>query len=191
MPKWTRNVPADPRGQGLPIMRTPANQSLKAIVTSSDLIGTDTHYWGGHTVPCESPTCDACEAGVQYRWHAYLSAYTPDDQLHFIFECTANAAKAFAEYRDDHGPLRGCLFEAYRWKHVRNGRVIIKCTPSALPTAVLPPPPDLLRVMAIIWRLPTAGMIPGPRERGCQKIFADSDGDGQSSDPRDYATPQP
>jgi len=63
----------------LPLVRTPANRSLKAVVTSDALIGTDTHFWGGHTVPCERPECDACNHGIAYRWHGYLSAYNPLD----------------------------------------------------------------------------------------------------------------
>jgi len=191
MPTWTTTIPDDPRGQGLPLLRTPAARSIKAIVTSHGLIGTDTHFWGGHTVPCEAPTCEACEAGIAYRWHAYLSAFNPDDQLHFIFECTANAAQAFADYHDEHKSLRACLFEAYRWKHARNGRVIVKCTPSGIHSAALPQPPDLYRVMSIIWRLPIKGIIPGPIERRIERIYADRDGDGQSPDPKTYDTPQP
>ena len=191
MPNWTNRVPDDPRGQGLPLVRTPAGRSLRAIVTSTDLIGCETHFWGGHTIPCTAPECEACQAGIAYRWHAYLAAYNPHDQLHFIFECTAQAAKRFAEYRAEHNTLRGCDFEAYRWKHVRNGRVIIKCQPSAIQHAALPDPPDLTRVMAIIWRLPIPNVVTQGTRRGCLHVLASTDDDGQSSDPRRYTTPQP
>lgn len=191
MPTWSNQIPDDPRGQGLPLLRTPAGRSLTAIVTSPDLIGCNTHYWGGHTVPCDAPTCEACQAGIAYRWHAYLSAYNPDDQLHFIFECTAQAAQTFAAYRQEHQTLRCCHFEAYRWKHTRNGRVIIKCQRSAIQSAALPNAPDLARIMAIIWRLPIPNVFVAGQQRNCPRVHAASDGDGQSSDPRHYATPQP
>jgi len=191
MPTWSNAVPSDPRGHGLPLVRTPAARSLQAIVTSPDLIGCNTHFWGGHTVPCEHPKCDACQNGIAYRWHAYLSAYNPDDQLHFVFEMTAQAAQTFAAYRDEHNTLRGCLFEAYRWKHARNGRVIIKCTPSALHPAVLPVAPDLANVMSIIWRLPAPNVNITGETKNCPKVNAHSGNDGQSADPRLYAEPNP
>lgn len=191
MPNWSNQVPDDPRGQGLPLVRTPAARSLRAIVTSNDLIGCDTHFWGGHTIPCTKPDCEADAAGIPYRWHGYLSAYNPHDQLHFIFEMTAQAAKTFADYRTEHGTLRCCQFEAYRWKHTRNGRVIIKCERSAIQSAALPRAPDLARVMAIIWRLPIPNVWQAGQERGCARVNVQPGGDGQSSDPRDYATPQP
>lgn len=191
MPKWSNTPPTDPRGQGLPLMRTPANRSLRAIVTSDDLIGTDTHFWGGHTVPCEAPACDACEAGVTYRWHGYLSAFNPEDQLHFVFEMTAQAAQAFTDYRSEQGTLRCCQFEAYRWKHSKNGRVIIKCERSAISPAALPRAPDLQKIMAIIWRLPINNVNQAPFRSARPALAIDRTGDGQSSDPRDYTSPQP
>jgi len=191
MPNWSNDVPKDPRGHGLPLLRTPAARPLAAIVTSDNLIGTETHFWGGHTVPCEGPECEACQSGIAYRWHAYLSAFNPDDQLHFIFECTAQAAQTFAEYRTDHKTLRGCQFHAYRWKRAKNGRVIIKCETSGINPKVLPRAPDLCRIMAIIWRLPIPNVTIDHKRGDIDRIYPTSHGDGQSSDPRQYATPPP
>lgn len=191
MPTWTREPPADARGHGLPLIRTPAARSLTALITSDYLIGTDTHFWGGHTVPCERPECDACEHGVDYRWHGYLSAYNPVDQLHFIFEMTDQAAKVFNEYLKEHGTLRSCQFEAYRWKHRKNGRVIIKCERSAHAPHALPKAPDLEKVMAIIWRIPVDQLKQDGLRSASRRphLAVDRNGDGQSADPRDYAAP--
>jgi len=191
MPNWSTEVPTDPRGYGLPLVRTPALRSLKAIITSHGLIGCDTHYWGGHTVPCAGAECEACEDGNAYRWHAYLSAYNPETQLHFVFECTAQAAKKFKEYWNEHKTLRGCLFEAYRWKHVKNGRVIIKCVPGPIISAALPNAPDLANVMAIVWRLKDTNVWVAGEKRGFPRVHADKAGNGQSSDPRDYVKSNP
>lgn len=191
MPTWTNAPPKDPRGQGLPLVRTPANGSLRAIVTSEKLYGTDTHFWGGHTVPCDRPSCDACESGVGYRWHGYLTAFNPADQLHFIFEMTDQAATKFCEYAMVHGSLRTALFTAYRWAHRRNGRIILKVEPSATPDNALPPQPDIIKCMAIIWRLPPDDVFTAGVERGRPKIWAQDKGNGQSSDLRQYAQPGP
>lgn len=191
MPTWTSSPPTDPRGQGLPLVRTPANRPLRAIVTSDRLIGTDTHFWGGHTVPCERPDCEACNAGIGYRWHGYLSAYNPSDQLHFVFEITAQAAVPFADYLKTHGTLRCAQFDAYRWQRRKNGRVIVKVELSATPSHAIPHAPDLRKVMAIIWRLPIPNVDPGPIISGRPTLCVSSDGNGQDSDPRLYETPNP
>jgi hypothetical protein len=191
MPTWTQSPPSDPRGQGLPLVRTPANRPLRAIVTSDHLIGTDTHFWGGHTVPCERPECDACNNGVAFRWHGYLAAYDPQTQLHFVFEMTAQAAQSFADYLKQNDTLRCAEFEAYRWQRRRNGRVILKILHSAWASHALPKAPHLEQVMAIIWRLPAANVQTIGQERGHPKVYADSKGNGDSPDPRDYSLPFP
>lgn len=191
MPTWTHAPPDDPRDQGLPLIRTPATGILHALVTSPSLAGTDTHFWGGHTVPCERPECDACEHGIGYRWHGYLTAFNPADQLHFIFEMTAQAAKKFAAYQKEFHTLRCCEFEAYRWHRRKNGRVIIKTKHSAYADHALPRAPDIETVMAVIWRLPLPNVFVAGVERALPKLNAISDGDGQSADPKLYDTPQP
>jgi len=191
MPTWTKAPPDDPRGQGLPIIRTPATRPLRAIVTSDSLIGTDTHFWGGHTVPCERPDCDACNHRIPYRWHGYLAAWNPTQQLHFVFEMTAQAATRFQEYQAEHNTLRCCDFEAWRWRHAKNGRVILKLQHSAIPSHALPDAPDLCKIMSIIWRLPMPNVKVDGLDRRMPKVYVNSDGDGQSSDPRQYNLPQP
>lgn len=191
MPTWTKSPPDDPRGQGLPLIRTPALRSLKAIVTSESLIGTDTHYWGGHTVPCERPECDACAAGIRYDWHGYVSAYNPLDQLHFIFEVTANAAKVFQDYQLVNKTLRCCQFEAYRWRHTKNGRVMIKAERSAMADHALPKAPDVRKVMAVIWRIPIPNVKIELPYGGRPDLSISREGDGQSADPRKYNASRP
>ena len=193
MPTWTNAPPSDPRGHGLPLIRTPAAGCLRAIVTSDNLIGTDTHFWGGHTMPCERPDCDACNNGIGYRWHGYLTAFNPSDGLHFIFEMTAQAALPFNEFQTKHGSIRTAQFEAYRWNRRKNGRVIIKIEHSATPASVLPPAPNLHNIMAVIWRLPANNVSDAGNTSVAFRpgLKVHSDGDGQSSDPRKYSSPRP
>jgi hypothetical protein len=155
---WSPTIPKDPRGQAFPLKRTPATGVLRALVTSEQLIGCDTHFYKGHTMPCERPGCEACEKGMPFRWHGYLSAIESKTRLHFIFEFTAQAGDAFDQYYKAHGTLRGCLFEAHRLHHRPNGRVIIQCKPMDLQSVNLPTPPDVPACMSIIWNLP-AGQV--------------------------------
>lgn len=160
MPHWTRQIPDDPRGPALPILRTPAFKKLVAIVTSSDLVGTYTHYFKGRTAPCEKPDCEACRNGLPFRWHAYLAAEQTSSALHFIFETTAIGAEPFIDYREQHGTLRGCLFEAARWNNRPNGRILIRTKPADLTERRLPQGPDLTKCLAILWDLPAQDVGP-------------------------------
>jgi len=155
MPIWSHDIPDDPRGPAFPIHRTPAYKPLQAIATSDDLLGTFTHFYKGRTMPHEETNCEACEAGMPYVWHAYLSAFNQQTSLHFIFEMTAQAANAFIEYRTSFHTLRGCHFEARRMNNKPNGRILIRTKPYDLSTIVLPKPPDLIKCLSILWSLPT------------------------------------
>lgn len=154
MPNWSTDIPKDPRGVALPLRRTPTSSALIAVVTSEDLLGCDTHFYGGHTVPCSAPDCKACRDGLPFRWHAYFAAQDQKTRLHFIFECTAQAAEPFKQHRDAHRTLRGCLFEAKRWHSRPNGRVIIRTRQADLTNLSLPIAPDVRKCMAIVWQLP-------------------------------------
>lgn len=154
MPNWSTDIPKDPRGVALPLRRTPTSGSLLAVVTSEDLLGCDTHFFGGHTVPCTRPNCKACNEGLPFRWHAYFAALEQKTRLHFIFECTAQAAEPFKSYRDAHHTLRGCLFAAQRWHSRPNGRVIIRTQTLDLTNYHLPLAPDVRKCMSIVWQIP-------------------------------------
>ncbi len=158
MPTFSRNVPKDPRGPAFTIVRTPTTRTMQAIVTSPDLVGCFTHFWKGRTVPCDAPDCEACRDSMPFRWHAYMSAYIPQTGVHFLFECTAQAAEHFTDFRDNHSTLRGCLFQAKRMNARANGRIIINCKPADLTSIKLPSPPDLIKVLSILWDFPTTDL---------------------------------
>lgn len=168
MPHFTNAPPTDDHRHALPIRRTPTNGRLEAVITSEDLIGCDTHYYGGRTIPCERPDCEPCNKGVPFRWHAYVSAMDARTRLHFIFEVTAQAAEILIEYRNAHGTLRGCLFEAQRLHHRPNGRVLLRAKPAAIEQMRLHQPADLIRCLCTIWSLgknleDTQNDLTGPR----------------------------
>ena len=155
MPTWSHDIPKDPRGPAFPVIRTPPNKPITAIVTSEDLVGTFTHYFHGRTMPCESESCLACSEGIPFRWHAYVSAWQQGSGLHFLFECTAQAAESFTTFRDAHGTLRGCLFQATRMNQKANGRIQIQTKPVDQTVVFLPEPPDICKCLAILWNLPS------------------------------------
>lgn len=174
MPKFTNSPPSDPRGYALPIVRTPAGRKFQAIITSDDLVGCNTHFWGGKTVPCESPDCEPCKKGIPYRWHAYCSAVLHPQGLHVLYEVTALAAETLVTYRRSNSTLRGCALEAYRWKGAANGRVIIKCERTSRDLDSLPSPPDLVHCLSIIWQLPKNSIEEGEHSPFGSRLHVDS-----------------
>lgn len=155
---FSTELPPDPRGQSLELIRCPVARPLAAIVTSENLIGCRTHFYGGRTVPCTGEDCDAHKDGVPWRWHTYASIWRPVAKRHLLFESTARASEPFILYRKAHGSLRGCLFSAQRANSRVNSRVNINTKPADLEDVQLPESPDLLKVLSIIWNIPLNDM---------------------------------
>ena len=169
MPTWSTDLPAIQKHMGFDILRTPTGAPLQAIITCTELLVCDTHYWGGRTIPCErhqlaadgsttAGNCPACNESVAYRTHVYVSALDMKTRDHFIFECTAHGAKPLAEYRAAAGTLRGCMIVATRPKAFKNGKVVIETSTANLGRFVLPDPPNLILALCTIWRLPGSGV---------------------------------
>lgn len=158
MPNWTNDLPSSTKRLGFELRRTPADRPIRAIATSNDLHICWTHFWGGRTIPCEKPDCEACHAMSPSRAHCYLSAMDPATRDHFIFESTAGAAQPFADWIATYGTLRGCYFQAVRPKRRRNSKVEIICKPADLTKITLPAPPDIPIAMCTIWQIPGASV---------------------------------
>ena len=154
MLNFSSDPPLENTRYALRLLRTPAKKKLHLIVTSDNLIGCWTHFFGGRTVPCTRPDCEACTAGTSSRWHGYLSAIDPDTSEHLLFECTASAAESFAVYRKRHETLRGCEFVADRVNPRPNARLRLKMKPADLAHINLPQPANLQAALCHIWGLP-------------------------------------
>lgn len=158
MPHWSNELPQQEKHMGFDLRRTPATSSLRAIITCDDILVCDTHFFHGRTSPCERPDCPACNDAIPYRTHVYVSAFNPKTMEHFIFECTSNAAKPFAEYKQTATTLRGCLFDASRPKGAKNSKVVISTATANLSRNPLPEPPNIMLALSVIWRLPLTGL---------------------------------
>lgn len=154
MPTFSNELPSGKKHMGFDLWRTPPEKPLRAIITCDQIYVCDTHYWGGRTIPCERPNCPACNQSVPYRTHVYVSAFEPITHDHFLFECTAHAAQSFADYRRIADRLRGCYFHASRPKRTKNGKVAIICKPADLSKCQLPEPPNVMKALCTIWRVP-------------------------------------
>jgi hypothetical protein len=175
MPNFSHQLPPPSAHQGYDIRRTPQSASLQAVVTSEQFLVCDTHYYQGRTTPCErmvnehgktldDTPCPACQRKQPWRTHVYVAAYAPKAAEHYIFECTANAAKPFAEHIETNGTLRGFAFVANRPKGGINSKVVIQAVAVNLARVILPKAPDLRRALAIIWRLPADALTTQPEK---------------------------
>lgn len=179
MPQFSNGPPDDSRGQALPLRRCPPNRPLTAVITCDDLVGCPTHFFGGRTVPCEVENCKPCLEGISWRWHGYVSAYLIKAKLHFLFEMTARCAEVLIQYRQAHGSLRGCLFEATRPSGNANGRVYMQTKPIDLEGIPVPRPPDLPKLLSMIWNLPARDAEINGRVKDHPRMQVHSTGNGQ------------
>lgn len=156
MPKFSDRPPVTRRCYTLPLVRTPSGRPLIAVVTSERLLGINTHFYGGRTIPCEDNECDACREGMPFRWHGYLGAYDWFRSRQFIFEVTAAGADQLLIYYQAMGTLRGCAFQATRRTRSPNSKVQIETKPADLSKIHMPEQPDIIKCLATIWQIPTA-----------------------------------
>jgi hypothetical protein len=154
--EWSNEVPKLEKSHSLSIIRTPAKGAISGIVTSEQVIGTWTHYWGGRTVPCEGDNCEACSQAIGKRWHGYVGIYNPKAKKHVIFEFTANAAEPFARFVELSKCLRGCGMKAERNGRRNNSPVSITTWPADLTGIALPSAPDVKKILCTIWGLPSS-----------------------------------
>ncbi len=170
MPSFSSNPPKDTRGNSLQLVRTPTKGKLIGLITSTDLIGTATHFWHGRTVPHEEDDCRACQDNMPWRWHAWIACKLKSTRQHVLFEMTAQAAKTFVQYRDQHAGLRGAEFTAWRPSGKQNGRVSITIKPYDHTDVVLPLEPSLVEALSIIWNIATVDTKPGRPKQGLTQL---------------------
>lgn len=181
MPTWSNRLPEKQKHMGFDLRRTPQAAAIQAIITCDDILVCDTHFWGGRTIPCEREqtlpdgtitcgTCAACNESVPYRTHVYISCMAGKTREHFIFECTAHAAKTLVQYREANGTLRGCVMNASRPKGLRNSQVVVQTNSIDLAKVNLPEPPDLIKALSTIWRLPKTGVEVVEEEHKSPKV---------------------
>jgi hypothetical protein len=154
MPTWSTELPTTAKHMGFDLRRTPPASPLGGIATSPDLIVVATHYYHGRTTPCEAPDCPACRESIPFRTHVYISLFDPKKCEHFLFECTAAAAKPLAEHRTLYGTLRGASIHASRPKCRPNAKVYIQTNTIDIARVHLPEPPDIQKALCVIWRIP-------------------------------------
>lgn len=193
MPTWTNEPPDPSDATPFRIIRTPATGKLLAIITSDEVIGTNTHFYNHRTLPCEGATCPACGDGYPWRWHGYVTALDPLTREHFLFEFPAAANDAFKAYRTNQATVRGCHFLATRAPQRHNGRVMIRCKPADLEREPIPSAPNLRKILCKLWSIPYTEIETPDRLKGHPfaqrvKTHDPSGGNGRSNSSHVRAT---
>ncbi len=170
---WSTTPPPAPAQRPLTIVRVPAARPLSAIITVERAIYLETHFWHGRTVPCLGLECEACLEGAPKRPHAYVGIYTQGDRVQQLLELTAAGAEPLQQYFTTFTSLRGCWMVARRAKQTANSRIEMVCKPADLSKVHLPPEPDLLAALTIIWRLPAGSFSQISDEPGTTRLAAD------------------
>lgn len=181
MPLFSSEPPADPRGQSLELKRCPPGAPLGGIITCHDVVGCPTHFWGGRTVPHEETDCEPCQEGIKWLWHGYVSVYHAKLKHHFLFEMTARCSEPLKEYRKANPSLRGCCIVAQRPSGKPNGRVYLKTKALDLNGVYLPPPPQIEKVLAMIWNLPAPDVTVKGTCKNLPRVQVEHGGNGRQT----------
>lgn len=181
MLKFENQPPADPRGNSLPLLRCPTNRAICGIITSSDLVGTNTHYYRGRTIPCDHGDCPACADGVPWRWHGYVGLFSTGTNRQVLFEFTAKCSEPLVQYRKAYHTLRGCMMTAKRANSSPNSRVILMTKPADLEKITLPKEPNLLEALSIIWNIERPAIAVDGLQKESPRLHVEADPEIQSN----------
>ena len=154
MPTIYNRIPADATKYSLHLLRCGQAATIRGIVTSANIVGLHTHYFGGRTTPCQDTECKPCAQGFSARWHAYFGVWTAGKSRHVLLELTATPSLALQNYHDLHGTIRGAEIEVKRLGRRQNGRVQCTATPADLSKIIIPPEPTILPALATLWSIP-------------------------------------
>ena len=160
------NCPPDESVQhSLRIVRAPAKGDAKFICTSRQILGTRNHYFGGKTSPCIIGKCEACDAGLPWRWAGYFGVWHPPTNEHMVCEIPAAAGKKFAQFKEDHGVMRGSRVTLFRAGTRPNGRVLINIIAEDQYNRAMPDELDIQSFLCHLWNIAVERTARSP-ERG-------------------------
>jgi hypothetical protein len=148
---WTEAPTPQGDGREWRVLRVPPKGLAGLIVLSDELVGTDTHYFGGRTVPHAQENCQACAAGNQRRWHGYLAVWSPKHNTKWILEITDAAGDTVKKIKQKRPSLRSMSFAGQRVPVKPNGTLIVQLTDSDWAADGLPRAPDLRRMLMRMW----------------------------------------
>ena len=171
MPEWSQNAPTVPTAFTFRLIRVPANKPIRCVILSPHPIGCRTHFFKGHTMPCEEEKCEACQQGIYWRWHAYLPCLCLPAGEKIVLELTAQAFEQLSPALSEYRTLRGIEILAERPSRRPNGRIRIAYAPGLRPESSMPEAPDVALTMQHIWGLDDKVLAKIPAKLGVNRVF--------------------
>ena len=137
----------------LPVVTVGAKFKGRGVITCTEFYEPFTHYIGGRTLPCLTPTCSACDNDRPRRYEGFVSVVWMVSRKHEIVRLTKPAMLGLKLGLEGRDFLRGQVLLLER-KGTRNcGRLVASVEREALEISRLPPAPDLPAHLARIWRV--------------------------------------
>lgn len=150
--------PNDDNLPHLPLLRVPTRTAMKLAITCAEMLQVDTHFMNRRTLPCVNENCPGCEAKLQRRYEAYISAMTTQPTRHVIVALTPRAAKQLWDSAPDPRDLRGTIILLQRVGSRANGPLNCRIEPAETLSGKLPPMPELIAHMMRIWGIKQSHM---------------------------------
>ena len=144
------------------LLRTPPSAPFIGTVTSTVILGTPIHFFGGRSAPClQADDCEACKHGRQYRWMAYFAVLPDGSHKQALFEVTALIHAKFVEFAGSADQVRGIRFKVWRPSKRASGRIAVSFGTERAAEITLPDAPDVRPLMEHIWQ---RKLVPGDSE---------------------------
>lgn len=168
---YREDVPADESvNNSLRILRAPAKGNATFLITSTKVLGTRNHFYGGKTVPCMLGECEPCRQGLPWRWAGYFGIWHPPTNEHAVCEVPAAAGKKIAQYREEHGIVRGVKITLFRAGNRVNGRVLVNLAASDASKVNMPKELDLEVFLCNLWNIALENTGRSPERGGAEQL---------------------
>lgn len=156
---FARRPPDGEKSIGIPVLRAKTKGGCSGIVLSETPIGTWTHFYQGRTRPCIGPACAMCLDPNPKRWHSWVIVRDSVNGKLGIFELPANAALDLDDFCREHHSLRGWKLSLTRPSGKVNGRVFLAISGPKVDAKLLPPCPDLPKILLRMWQVRNSATI--------------------------------
>jgi hypothetical protein len=153
MDNWTDQPPAPTQFAGIRLIRVPPGKTIEGLITSTHLVGRDTHFAHRRTQPCTGPDCSLCADAVPARWHGFIGIWSTRSRTQAVLELTALAAAPVADYAARHGSLRGATIQATRAGNRPNSPVTVTIAPTDTDLRQLPREIAIKRFLCLLWSI--------------------------------------
>jgi len=147
-PNWSPRPNDADLPVGIPLLRIPQHGTGFQVVVSREIVGVDTHYFKGRTLPCTMPVCPACMEFSPKRWHGYLYVMSAKKLTIAAVELTAGCAQQIDRAVQNFGSLYKLIIQGTRQKQRANGKIEISASglfTGAIPELRIPPIKELLK----------------------------------------------